>query len=199
MSGAAEAASLRAGFGDPVRDAQATFRLVLEAMARPGRVQEIAATLDPPPGVHPASAAILLTLLDHETPVWIELASGRDEAARFFAFHCGCPLAEAPEEARFVLVDALPQAMERFPAGSAERPELSATLILQLKALDGGTPVALSGPGIEERARIAPRGLPAAFWDMTRDNHALFPSGVDFILVAGRAICGLPRTTRAEA
>jgi alpha-D-ribose 1-methylphosphonate 5-triphosphate synthase subunit PhnH len=30
-------------------------------------------------------------------------------------------------------------------------------------------------------------------------NRALFPRGVDLILVAGRHILGLPRTTRVEA
>jgi alpha-D-ribose 1-methylphosphonate 5-triphosphate synthase subunit PhnH len=41
-------------------------------------------------------------------------------------------------------------------------------------------------------------GLAPAFWQALRRNHAMFPRGVDLILVAGTEILALPRTTFLE-
>ena len=53
---------LTAGFADPVLDAQACFRAVLEAMSRPGRIQRTGTALKPPEPLNRAAAAVLLTL-----------------------------------------------------------------------------------------------------------------------------------------
>ena len=75
------------GFADPVGEAQATFRAVLDAMARPGRLHRVGERLTAPAPLDPATAAVLLTLVDHETPLWLDAAAA---AARdWMAFHCG--------------------------------------------------------------------------------------------------------------
>ncbi len=86
------------GFADQVIDSQACFRAVLEAMSRPGRVQQLAAPPEIPPGLSPAAAAVLLTLVDADTP--LRLSAGR-EAEAWVRFHCGCPI--VTEGADFVL------------------------------------------------------------------------------------------------
>ena len=58
------------GFEDPVRDAQVTFRAVLDAMARPGRLHHAGQNLTAPAPLDRATAAVLLTLIDNETPLW---------------------------------------------------------------------------------------------------------------------------------
>ncbi len=65
-------AELPAGFADKVLSAQATFRSVMDAMARPGTVQRVTATSGVPAAMMRGTAAIALTLLDHDTPVWLD-------------------------------------------------------------------------------------------------------------------------------
>ena len=60
------------GFTDPVTDAQATFRAVLDAMARPGTIHSAGECLAAPAPLDRATAAVLLTLVDHETPLWLD-------------------------------------------------------------------------------------------------------------------------------
>ena len=59
---------LEAGFADPVPDAQRCFRAVLDAMAHPGRVARVAG-VSSAGLLGTAAAAVLLTLVDHETGV----------------------------------------------------------------------------------------------------------------------------------
>lgn len=186
------------GFADPVAAAQSSFRLALEAMAQPGAIRVITVDVKPPPSVDPAAAALLLTLLDHETPLWLGLGEETARAERYFAFHCGCPIAARPELARFALCHAT-RDLAVFSVGTAEYPELSATILVQVPALEGGPAIRLRGPGIRDHAHITPQGIPPSFWHGVERNAALFPRGFDLVLVAGRQLCGLPRTTRVEA
>ena len=65
--------------------------------------------------------------------------------------------------------------------------------------LSQGPAIELSGPGIDGTAMLrATHGVPD-FLDHLTANHALFPRGVDLILVAGDSIIALPRTTRLVA
>src|SRR6202140_5737385 len=67
-------AELPAGFADKVLSAQTTFRSVMDAMARPGSVQRITAAAGAPAAMMRGTAAIALTLFDHDTPVWLDPA-----------------------------------------------------------------------------------------------------------------------------
>ncbi len=63
------------GFADPVGQAQASFRAVLEAMARPGTLVPAGQGLVPPAPLDPATGAVLLTLVDHDTLLWLDAAA----------------------------------------------------------------------------------------------------------------------------
>ena len=60
-----------AGFAEPVLAAQATFRVVMDVMARPGTIRLLAGISAPAP-LSASAAAIALTLLDYETPFWLD-------------------------------------------------------------------------------------------------------------------------------
>ena len=49
------------GFADPVGQAQACFRAVLDAMARPGRLLAAGQGVTPPAPLDPATGAVVLT------------------------------------------------------------------------------------------------------------------------------------------
>jgi alpha-D-ribose 1-methylphosphonate 5-triphosphate synthase subunit PhnH len=183
------------GFTDTVGEAQATFRAVLDAMARPGRLHQAGASLTAPAPLDQATAAVLLTLVDNETPLWLE--TGAAPAREWLAFHCGAFITDVPGNAAFALALSLPD-FAALSAGSHEAPESSATLILQIGALGTGTRYRLSGPGLREPTLLASDGLPADFAAVWQRNHTLYPRGVDIILCAGMTLTALPRSVSIE-
>ncbi|MDE2516111.1 MAG: phosphonate C-P lyase system protein PhnH [Rhodospirillales bacterium] len=183
------------GFADPVADAQHSFRAVLAAMASPGSLHHVGAGLTAPAPLVQASAAMLLTLADAETPVFLD---GDFAGARsWIAFHCAAPLVDSAGAARFALTR---QAV--WPAdlalGSDEAPEESATLIVQLAALGSGTRYRLHGPGLAAPTPFAATGLPDGFVAAWARNRQLYPRGIDLILCAGTQIAALPRSVSVE-
>jgi alpha-D-ribose 1-methylphosphonate 5-triphosphate synthase subunit PhnH len=186
---------LHPGFADPVAGAQICFRAVLDAMARPGAVITVDLGLHPPAPLHAATAAVLLTLTDAETPVWLdgECAAARD----WLAFHCGAPAAASPAAAMFVTARALPD-LAALNAGTHDDPETSATVILQVDSLNAGRGLSLQGPGLAAPGTIAVAGLPDNFAAGWAANHALYPRGVDLILCAGDRLAALPRSVRVS-
>ena len=190
------AATLLPGFAEPGRDAQVTFRAVLDALSRPGMVRRVA-DVAPPTPLSQSAAAVALTLLDIETPV--HLGAWAADAAGWITFHsgarCGAPLASAA----FVLTRELPS-FDALSSGGDEDPERSATVILEVAGIGAGRAYALTGPGIDGRATLRVDGLPADFFARWAANHALFPRGVDLILCAGDRVAALPRSVAvAEA
>ena len=186
---------LAAGFASPVRDAQRAFRSLLEALARPGSIVVPCAPPTPPAPLPPAMAAVALTLLDGDTPLWLD--DGGAEARAWLRFHCGCRLVDDPGEASFVFVTAASQTPPhaRLRAGSDEYPDRSAILVLAVQALGEGEAFALSGPGIDGTRELRAAGVPARFVADRAENHRLFPRGVDTLLVAGARLVALPRST----
>lgn len=185
------AATLQPGFTDPVAGAQACFRAVLDAMARPGRIRVVGGGLVAPEPLAPATAAVLLTLLDYDTPVWLDPAA--TAVREWIAFHCGAPIVLEAAKCNFALALSLP-AFGSLPAGSHEAPEAAATLVLQVKALGRGRTFRLAGPGLRVPALLSVDGLPGDFASTWQENHALFPRGIDIVLCAGTSLAALPRS-----
>jgi alpha-D-ribose 1-methylphosphonate 5-triphosphate synthase subunit PhnH len=181
---------LTPGFADTVGDAQACFRLILDAIAHPGRVHEVPGVEAPAPLCH-AAAAVVLTLMDHETPLWLDPAA--DAARAWIAFHTGSPVTGDPAGAMFALALSWPGGTD-LPTGTDEAPEASATIILQVASLTTGRDFVLEGPGLRQPARFTVEGLPANFVETWQRNHALFPRGIDLILSAGNRLAALPRS-----
>jgi alpha-D-ribose 1-methylphosphonate 5-triphosphate synthase subunit PhnH len=193
--------ALEAGFADPVLGAQTTFRAVMDALARPGIAQPIAFPSIPPMPLTAELAAVALTLLDHDTAVWLDPAlMEADAVCSWLAFHTGAPVTTEPADAGFALVTeaALLPALDRFAQGTDEYPDRSTTIVLAVPALEGGPALRLRGPGIRDSAVIAPVGLPVDFIAQRGENRARFPRGVDLLLTAPGLVLGLPRTTRVE-
>jgi len=195
-------AELPAGFADKVLSAQSTFRSVMDAMARPGSVQRIAAVSGAPSPVMRGAAAVALTLFDHDTPVWLDPAmSGTSDVTKWLKFHTGAPVIADSQVCSFALIGdaaALP-ALDRFAFGSNEYPDRSTTLVLQVESLTEGSQFELRGPGIDGAAVLRAKIQPADLFERLGINAALFPRGIDVVLVADDAIVAIPRTTRLAA
>jgi alpha-D-ribose 1-methylphosphonate 5-triphosphate synthase subunit PhnH len=195
-------AELPAGFADKVLSAQTTFRSVMDAMARPGSVYCITAAAGTPPGMMRGTAAIALTLFDHDTPLWLDpRMSEASEVAKWLKFHTSAPVVTDPSICSFALIgnaEELP-ALDRFSFGSNEYPDRSTTLILQVESLREGLAFELRGPGIDGTAVLQARIEPLDLFARLAINATLFPRGVDVVLVADDAIVAIPRTTRLVA
>lgn len=188
------------GFADPVHSAQSVFRSVLDALANPGTQQSLPAETEGTEGLTPELAALLLTLCDHDTSVWLSPALQTRAVADFITFHTGAPLVTDLASAQFAFVaqgDGLPE-LARCNAGTQDYPDRATTIVKHVESLAGGAELALRGPGIREVATIAPPGLPADFVAQWALNRAIFPRGVDLFLVASGQVLGLPRSTRIE-
>jgi alpha-D-ribose 1-methylphosphonate 5-triphosphate synthase subunit PhnH len=192
-------AELPAGFANKVLSAQSIFRSVMDAMARPGSIQRIASTAGAPAGMMSGAAAIALTLFDHDTPIWLDgRMSATADVARWLKFHTTAPVVADSSIASFALVgdpQSLP-ALDRFAFGSNEYPDRSTTLILQVESLTGGPIVELQGPGINGTAALCASIQPRDLFERLAINAALFPRGIDVVLVHDDSIVAIPRTTR---
>jgi alpha-D-ribose 1-methylphosphonate 5-triphosphate synthase subunit PhnH len=193
-------AHMQPGFADPVHDAQACFRTVLEALARPGRISALEAHLAlpaPPPGLGAAQCAILLALTDKDTPVWLPPALSDAAAGHYLRFHCGCPLTTDLAEAHFVVISTLTElpALDGLRLGEPAFPDRSATLLIEVSGLNVDGPLSLRGPGIEHTQTLSAGGWSTATSAFARENRSRFPLGVDMLVCCDTRIAGLPRTT----
>jgi alpha-D-ribose 1-methylphosphonate 5-triphosphate synthase subunit PhnH len=195
-------AGLPAGFADKVLSAQSTFRSVMDAMARPGSVQRIVSSAGAPAALMRGTAAIALTLFDHDTPVWLDpLLTATSDVTNWLKFHTGAPVIADSSICSFALVgDAktLP-ALDRFSFGTNEYPDRSTTLILQVDSLTHGLSIELRGPGIDGTAVLQAAIQPPDLFERLAINAVLFPRGIDMVLVHDDSIVAIPRTTRFAA
>src|SRR6266704_3437635 len=98
------------------------------AMAVPGNVQRIEAAAGVPAAMMRGTAAIALTLFDHDTPLWLDPSmSGTSEVTKWLKFHTGAPVIADSSICSFALIGdarSLP-GLDRFAFGSNEYPDRS--------------------------------------------------------------------------
>lgn len=191
-------ASIGPGFENAVTGAQAVFRAAMNAMARPGRRHAVRSGFEPPRPLTAPTASLILALCDFETAVWLDpLLAAEPGVAGFLRFHSGARIVAAPSDATYAVIgdpSRMPP-LAAFAQGTAEYPDRSATLILQVAELrDAGW--RLEGPGIPGHVLFSAVPLPGDFAAQAAANHARFPCGVDMFITAGTEIAALPRSTR---
>lgn len=179
------------GFANPPVASSQAFRAAMNAMARPGDIQEIGGAV-PPEGISVAAGSLILTLCDPETGIYLAPGADSPELRGWIAFHTGAPVVAA-QDAVFALGgwDAL-MPLHQYRIGTPEYPDRSATLIVETDGF-GAPNAELRGPGIKETAEIALPEL-AAF----QNNSALYPLGVDLFFTAGTQVAALPRSTQVS-
>jgi len=185
-----------------IYDAQRHFRVVLDAMARPGRINLLPAVeVTPPASLSRGAAWIALSLLNSD--VRFHFAPSREDAAAYLQANTGSRPAPAAE-ADFLFLHGTDSAaaLREAPLGLPAYPEGGATAVVMVAGLgrssaQGGLALTLSGPGIEHQEQVCISGLAAEFLEIRQERNAEFPLGLDFMFVTadGHITC-LPRTTR---
>ena len=194
--------ALAPAFADPVDNAQAVFRAVMDAMARPGTAQPLAPALAPPAPLSRGAGAVALALLDYESPFWLDETLARQpDVTQWLRFHTGAPVARDAKDAAFAFFadPASVPDFESFAPGTAEYPDRSTTLVLQVAQLSGPETMTLRGPGIAGERAFAITPCPADLVARLQRNHALFPRGLDLLFVTTDAVAAIPRSTRVTS
>jgi alpha-D-ribose 1-methylphosphonate 5-triphosphate synthase subunit PhnH len=185
-----------AAFANPVFDSQRTFRELLQAMARPASPRALPVLPPSPAPIAPAAMAILLTLCDATTSVWLQ--QPQEEAVDHLRFHAGLRLAAQPQDADFALISDLASMppLSSFARGDMRYPDRSASLIMQVAGFRSEGGVRFAGSGIRDTETLAIDGLPSDFWQQRAALATQLPLGIDLYFVAEQHVVALPRTTR---
>lgn len=192
------------GFQDLIHNSQSTFKTLLDALSRPGSVNEITAKLTPPSKLNIACAAACLTLFDLETEVWLQPELD-DEVKSWLLFHTGCRFTEVTQQADFAVIwnlDNMPDLCQ-FKQGTPVYPEDSTTLLITVNAIDdirasNHLPLqrqTLTGAGINKQITM-PISLSDTFWQQWQQNHNSYPQGIDIYFFSKTQVVGLPRTSK---
>ena len=183
-----QSAVYEGGFAHPPVQSAAAFRAAMEAMARPGTTHEV--TGGQAPGLSIAASVLLLVLCDADTGLWLAPDVDSPELRAWVAFHCGAPIVSA-ERADFALGAWGSLPIGQFAIGTPEYPDRSVTLIVEGDWQ--GTPVNLTGPGIET-AQVVDLPDPSVF----TANAACFPLGWDAFFTRGDTLWALPRSSQIQ-
>ena len=184
-----QATALQGGLNDPPRQSAMAFRAIMDAMARPGRIEDLTGA-EPPAPLSVAAGTVILTLCDPETPLFLAGAADCQDVRDWVTFHTGAPLVGAGECMFAVGTWGELPSLDAFPFGTSEYPDRSATLIVEMAGL-AAAGARLTGPGIASEAGL---NLPdiAPF----QANARMFPLGLDFLFTHGSQVAALPRSTR---
>jgi alpha-D-ribose 1-methylphosphonate 5-triphosphate synthase subunit PhnH len=194
-------ATTTVGFAATTLESQSVFRVLLDALAQPGKIGRIP---EPPAGIpvplDPATATVALCLFDHDTQIWLGDGIGCMDVYDYLKLHCSCPLIKSSSSADFAILSATDGVLGlgQFDPGTDAYPDRSTTLIVQVPDIDTGASIRLTGPGIETEASLHVTGMSNYFWQERRDQQSVFPCGIDLIFTCGDRLVALPRSTEIE-
>ncbi|MDD7911784.1 phosphonate C-P lyase system protein PhnH [Pseudovibrio exalbescens] len=188
------------GLKNPVHDAQKIFKVAMNALARPGSLQEMPELgLEVPAPLTQTVAALALTLLDYDTPVYLDPALAQEvDVVDYLRFHTGAPIVALASDAAFALISdpAKMSAISGFAVGTDEYPDRSTTLLIAVDDMTNTSGATLSGPGIKTETEFDAAPLSPAFWPQMIANQTLYPLGVDVLFASPTHVAGLPRSSK---
>jgi alpha-D-ribose 1-methylphosphonate 5-triphosphate synthase subunit PhnH len=187
---------------DEIFDAQEHYRLLLDSMARPGKIN-VMPRLErtTPQGIHAAGALVGFALLNSDVSFYVDGPSAED-VSLYLLVNTSARPAEA-EEADYIYIDgtAAAEILYRLKTGTLPYPENSATVIAAVEELGGetGLVLTLSGPGVDGERKLSVTGLDVALLEALVTINAEFPLGIDVVLTdpTGRIAC-IPRSSRVR-
>ena len=193
--------SLLPSFDDPISDSQYVFKSLLKSMSEPGIVGDIPDTarqqsLDGS-SIYSTSWSIARAFFDHDTVIYVSPTLHSENLIRSIKFQTDARITDRQEGADFALITlAELNSDNNFKVGTIERPHESCTVIIQVEAVDkADLQIEISGPGIESTRTLGIDGLKTEQITLIKNNHKLYPCGLDFVFCSPQAFIALPRTT----
>ncbi len=194
---------------DQVFDAQEHYRLLLDAMARPGTINVLPRmSLTTPQGLTEAAALVGFALLNADVSFYAD-GEAADVVTRYLVVNTAAS-PETPEKADFVFAAGKASAalVTDMKKGTLPYPDEGATLVASVEALAseaqalGGKSylaLTLEGPGIRGKRTFFVTGLNSELVAGLQQCNEEFPLGIDLILTdPGHRIACIPRSSRVE-
>jgi alpha-D-ribose 1-methylphosphonate 5-triphosphate synthase subunit PhnH len=186
---------------DEIFDAQEHFRLILDSMARPGKINVIPdLDIRMVDGINKASALIGFSLLNTDAS-FCAIGELSYEIEECISLHTAAKI-ESLQKADFVFVKGSQSSdfIADLKTGTLPYPEDSATIVLDVLNISAdetadSLQLNLKGPGIKTIETVYVTGLNDAILDAVKEQNFEFPLGIDLILTdtENRMIC-IPRS-----
>lgn len=173
---------------DSVFDAQEHFRLLLDSMSRPGKINSLPVMeILPPHEFQQAAALTAFSLLNNDVTFYVA-GDNREDITGYLLVNTGAQSAEiAVAEYIFLPVGYYNEELYNVRVGTPVYPEDSATIIAQVEFI-GELPqkdsleVALKGPGVNGEAKIYLGGINTDLLDFVKTQNSEYPLGIDLIV-----------------
>ncbi len=181
---------------DEVFITQQTFRIIMNAMANPGKFysteteENNLSTLE----------KICLTILDHEVSFSFVGEKVKEENINRIIHLTGSRYTTV-EESDYVIVsgNANKNILLNIKTGTLEEPENGATIIYNIERNEPPQlRLKIFGPGIKELTEIELRGITHEEIELIKKINMNFPLGVDLILCYENGVICIPRSTKIE-
>ncbi len=186
---------------DEIFDAQEHFRLILDSMARPGKINVIPnLDIQMVDGINKASALIGFSLLNTDAS-FCAIGELSYTIEKFITLHTAAKI-ESLQNADFVFVKGSQsdQFIADLKIGTLPYPEDSATIVLDVlnistEEIADSLQLNLKGPGIKTVETVYVTGLNHAIMDAVKEQNFEFPLGIDLMLTdkENNMIC-IPRS-----
>lgn len=187
---------------DEVFDAQTHFRLLMDSMARPGKLNVLnGVVIEPPALLNRASTLIGLALLNGDVSYYA--AENAAAIADYFVTNTASRPATAGE-ADFLFLPGQHQseALADAKIGTLSYPETNAFVVIDVDAIStepdpAALALTLRGPGVKGEKTVFVRGLNPDLLLTIREKNAEYPLGLDAILTdaSDRILC-IPRSNQ---
>ena len=173
---------------DTVFDAQQHFRLLLDSMSRPGKINTFPLTdILPPEGLNRAAALTGFALLNPDVTYYIA-ADNSDDIATYLLVNTASQQADI-SVADYIFLEEGHDArgLDDARVGTPIYPEDSATLIASTflvseESHEDSISIILKGPGVNGEAEVFVSGISAELLDFVKEQNAEYPLGLDLII-----------------
>ncbi|MFP4512897.1 MAG: phosphonate C-P lyase system protein PhnH [Acidimicrobiales bacterium] len=199
------------------RRSQVAFGLLLDTLARPGEIRDLA-RVDLPAGL-PTPLILHLALADVEVPLAVVTGDPDSPWPDLMVDATGASLTTPDAAAQVVMLDGFgPDDVLGLARGTTEAPENGARVAISCRQLhdlgpgvgplpaglpataaDADVVVALSGPGVDGWRVLGIDGLAPSLLLALADANRSYPAGIDcwFVTPTGE-IAAVPRSSRIE-
>ena len=191
---------------DEVHDAQSQFRVLLDAMARPGKINYLKdLPISVPEGLNKSSGIIAFSLLNTDTHFFVAQRAQSETIIDYIYLNTHAAIGSV-DTADYVFIDGQENAelLHHTKTGSLNYPEDSASIIIDVIEIspthqNASLQIKLKGPGIETEKTVFVKGINKEILEIAQEQNSEFPKGIDLIITDKKnAILCIPRSNQFE-